>query len=192
MDAGMEMSTAPAWPRVKWTRASQVAPLMGEELGAVDTLPPAQAFAVLRAGDPAAAARFAAHCLPRVDAVRWLAECLEAVGGDRPPALIVAAKAVRRWAASPSDEARRLAFEAGAIAGWETVEGLACLAVYFSGGSLAPATQEAPVNPPAGAFGQAAGSAVLLAAQAAGAEAYPARIAAMLDRADAIAAGEAR
>lgn len=188
----MEMSTAPAWPRVKWTRASQVAPLMGEELGAVDTLPPAQAFAVLRAGDPAAAARFAAHCLPRVDAVRWLAECLEAVGGDRPPALIVAAKAVRRWAASPSDEARRLAFEAGAIAGWETFEGLACLAVYFSGGSLAPATQEAPVNPPAGAFGQAAGSAVLLAAQAAGAEAYPARIAAMLDRADAIAAREAR
>lgn len=192
MDAGTGMSEARAWARVKWTRASQVAPLMGEELGALDTLPPAQAFAVLRGEDPAAAARFAAHCLPRIDAVRWLAECLDAVAGELPPARVVAAKAVRRWAANPSDEPRRLAFEAGGIAGWETVEGLACLAVYFSGGSLAPATQEAPVNPPAGAFGQAAGSAVVLAAQAAGAEAYPARIAAMLDRADAIAAGEAR
>lgn len=192
MDAGTEMSAARAWPRVKWTRAGQVAPLMGEDMGDLAAQPPAQAFAALRAADPAAAARFAAHSLPRIDAVRWLAECLDTIGGELPPARIAAAKAVRRWVANPSDEARRLAFEAGAVAGWETVEGLACLAVYFSGGSLAPATQEAPVNPPAGAFGQAAGSAVLLAAQAGGADAYPSRIAAMLDRADAIAAGEAR
>jgi hypothetical protein len=70
------------------------------------------------------------------------------------------------------------------------MEGLACLAIFLSGGSLAPAAQETPVNPPPGAFGQAAAGAVLLAASADGVPAFAARLAAMLDTADAIAAGE--
>lgn len=183
---------AKAWPRVKWTRAAQVAPLMGEDhagLAAVAALPPSAAFAVLRDSDPTGAARFMAHCLPRVDAARWMAACLAQADRDPPPARAVAAKAVRRWVANPSDEARRLAFETGGIAGWTTMEGMACLAIFLSGGSMAPAEQ-VPVNPPPGAFGQAAAGAVLLAAHADGVPAFAATLAAMLDTADAIAAGE--
>ncbi len=190
-----------AWPRVKWTRAAQVASLMGDDLpgmAAVAELPPSAAFAVLRESDPMGAARFMAHCLPRVDAARWVAQCLfdmerapsSTLPSALPPARAAAAKAVRRWVATPSDEARRLAFAAGGVAGWDTMEGMACLALYLSGGSLAPAAQEVPVNPPPGAFGQAAAGAVLLAASAAGVPAFATKLAAMLDTADAIAAGD--
>lgn len=183
---------ARAWPRVKWTRAAQVAPLLGDavDLGAIAGMPPSAAFSVLRETDPMGAARFMAQCLPRVDAARWVAACLADGDGNPPPARAVAAKAVRRWVAHPSDEARRLAYDAGAIAGWDTMEGMACLAIFLSGGSLAPAAQEAPVNPPPGAFGQAAAGAVLLAASADGVPAFADKLAGMLAKADAIAAGE--
>ena len=181
------------WPRVKWTRAAQLMPLMGDDAidqAAVADLPPPAAFAVLRGTDPMGATRFVAHCLSRVDAARWMAHCLVDVDRTSTAARAAAAKVVRRWVANPADEARRLAFEAGSRAGWETMEGMACLAIYLSGGSLAPASQEVPVNPPPGAFGQAAAGAVLLAANAAGVPAFAARLAAMLDMADGIAAGE--
>lgn len=191
-----DLAIAPprAWPRVKWTRAAQVAPLLGDsvEMAAIAGLAPSAAFMVLRADDPMAATRFMAQCLPRVDAARWVAACLDAADQSPPPARAVAAKAVRRWVANPSDDARRLAFEAGGIAGWDTMEGMACLAIFLSGGSMAPPEQEVPVNPPAGAFGQAAAGAVLLAAHADGVPAFASKIAAMLDTADRIAAGDYR
>lgn len=179
------------WTRVKWTRAAQIAPLMGDMayMNAVAGLAPDAAFAVLRDSDPAGATRFVAYCLPRIDAARWVAACIADRGA--PPARAVAAKAVQRWVANPSDEARRLAYTAGDVAGWDTVEGMACLAIFLSGGSMAPDGQVVPVNPPPGAFGQAAAGAVLLAAHAHGVPAFAGRIAAMLDMADAIAAGDA-
>ena len=187
-----EAATPRAWPRVKWTRAAQVAPLLGDQpdLAAVGGMPPAAAFAVLRDSDPMGATRFMAQCLPRVDAARWMAACIAEADPNPPPARAVAAKAVRRWVSHPSDDARRLAYNAGGMAGWDTMEGMACLAIFLSGGSLAPAEQEQPVNPPPGAFGQAAAGAVLLAASADGVPAFEARLADMLARADAIAAGE--
>lgn len=191
-ETGGGTGDAPVWTRVKWTRAAQVAPLLGDDhplLPAVGALPPPAAFDVLRAADAAGAVHFVAQSLARIDAARWMADCLADVADDLPPPRAVAAKAVRRWVANPSDEARRLAYEAGALAGWQTIEGTACLAIYFSGGSLAPAAQEQPVHPPAGLFGQTVAGAVLMAAFARGPADYPARIAAMLDRAAAIAAG---
>lgn len=194
-EAGMDTDIAAgprAWPRVKWTRAAQVAPLLGNQpdLAAVGGMPPAAAFAVLRDSDPMGAARFMAQCLSRVDAARWVAACLAEADANPPPARAVAAKAVRRWVSHPSDDARRLAYDAGGMAGWETMEGMACLAIFLSGGSLAPPAQEQPVNPPPGAFGQAAAGAVLLAASFDGVPAFAGKLAGMLARADAIAAGE--
>jgi hypothetical protein len=182
---------ARTWPRVKWTRAAQVTPLLGDlvDLAAVAALAPAAAFATLREQDPMGAARFVAQCLPRADAARWMAACLGQAEVERPPARAAALKAVRRWVAYPSDEARRLAFDAGGAAGWDTMEGMACLAVFLSGGSIAPAGQEVPVSPPQGAFGQVAAGAVLLAASAQGVPAFPAQLAAMLALADDVAAG---
>ena len=179
------------WSRVKWTRAVQVAPLLGDEgAGLPANQTPAEAFAALRTEQPALAARFAAQVLPRIDAARWMAACLACGPRSAEPARMVADKAVRRWVASPSDEARRLAFEAGSVAGFDTPEGSACLAIFLSGGSIAPAEQQTPLNPAPGTFGQAVAGTVLLAAYSQGPIAFPERIAAMLDLADRIAAGD--
>jgi len=190
----MTDTLAPArpWSRVKWTRAVQVAPLLGDEgKGLPANQTPAEAFALLRHEQPALATRFVAQVLPRIDAARWMAACLAQDERPAEPARAVADKAVRRWVAHPSDEARRLAFEAGAVVGYDTAEGTACLAIFLSGGSMAPIGQDVPVNPAPGTFGQAVAGAVLLAAHADGPVAFPQRIAAMLDLADRIAAGEA-
>jgi len=187
----MDGAAPRAWPRVRWTRAGQVSALLGADAQAVPAdLPPAAAFAALRQDDAALAIAFAAQALQRLDAARWLAGCLAAVERPTRPELLAADKAVRRWVASPSDEARRLAWDAGEAAGFSTVQGLACLAIFLSGGSMAPADLPTPVNPAPGAFGQIVGSAVLLAAYAAGPIAFSERASAMLDLADRIAAGE--
>ena len=154
------------WPKVKWTRAGQVAALVGSsaDLDSVAELAPADAFASLRAVDPHQALRFIAHCLPRLDAVRWLAAGLASMAPTSVARRLAARKAVNRWVAEPSDANRRLAYQAGENAGFDTAEGCACLAVFLSGGSLAPASQEQAVPAPPAAFGQALAGAVLLAA----------------------------
>lgn len=154
------------WPRVKWTKAGQVAALVGgnAELDAVAELPPPQAFAQLRADDPVQALHFIAHCVPRLDAVRWLAGSLATMAPTNLARRLAARKAVYRWLAEPSDANRRHAFQAGETAGFDTAEGCGCLAVFLSGGSLAPATQEQGVQAPPSAFGQALAGTILLAA----------------------------
>ena len=154
------------WPRVKWTKAGQIAALVGShaDLDSVAELPPSDAFARLRAADPHQALHFVAHCLPRLDAVRWLAAGLASMAPTSVARRLAARKAVNRWVAEPSDSNRRLAYQAGENAGFDTAEGCACLAVFLSGGSLAPAAQEQAVPAPPAAFGQALAGAVLLAA----------------------------
>lgn len=176
---------------MKWTRAGQVANLAGDnaDLSDMMELPPAEAFARLRADNPVAATHFIAHCLPRLDAVRWLAACLSGMAPTSQARRLAARKAVNRWLAEPSDANRRLAYDAGDAAEFSTAEGCACLAVYFSGGSLAPATQEQPVPAPPAAFGQALAGAVILAALNDDPVNMIPRLAAALDAAEALAAG---
>lgn len=159
------MTTARPWPRVKWTRAGQVAALAGDnvQLEEMLELPPAEAFARLCQRDAIEATHFIAHCLPRLQALQWLSQCLASMTATSHARRLAARKAVNRWLAEPSDANRRLAFEAGDNAGFDTPEGCACLTVFLSGGSLAPPTQEQPVLPPPAAFGQLLASAVLLA-----------------------------
>ena len=111
------------------------------ELDDLMDLPPHEAFARLRARDPVQATRFIAHCLPRLEAVRWLGQCLTSMAPTSHARRLAARKAVNRWLAEASDSNRRLAFQAGEAAGFGTAEGSACLAVFLSGGSMAPATQ---------------------------------------------------
>jgi hypothetical protein len=187
------MSTLAAsrpWPRVKWTKAGQVAALVGSnaELDSVAELSPADAFARLRETDQVQALNFIAHCLPRLDAVRWLAAGLGAMTPTSLARRLAARKAVNRWLAEPSDANRRLAFQAGETAGFDTAEGCACLAVFLSGGSLAPATQEQAVPAPPAAFGQALAGAVLLAALDDDPVGLAGRLSAALDQAEQVAA----
>lgn len=185
------LATARAWPRVKWTRAGQLAAVLDGlvELDGHADAPPAAAFDALRAVDLHQAARFVAHCLPRMEALRWVAQCLNAMPGVTAPKRLVARKAVNRWLAEPSDGNRRLAFDAGEAAGFASAEGAACLATFFSGGSIAPAAQEQGVPPPPGAFGQAVAGAVMMASLAGGATNYSASLAAALDAAERLASG---
>ncbi|MBB6227455.1 DUF6931 family protein [Polymorphobacter multimanifer] len=150
---------------MKWTRAGQVAALAGDNVQLEDMLelPPSEAFARMRARDAVEATHFIAHCLPRLQALQWLSQCLATMTPTTLARRLAARKAVNRWLADPSDANRRLAFEAGDNAGFDTPEGCACLTLFLSGGSLAPATQEQPVLPPPAAFGQLLASAVLLA-----------------------------
>ncbi|MFZ4380466.1 MAG: DUF6931 family protein [Sandarakinorhabdus sp.] len=179
------------WPKVKWTRAGQVASLAGDNVNLADMmeLAPADAFARLRADDDVAATHFIAQCLPRLDAVRWLANCLLGMTATNQARRLAARKAVNRWLAEPSDANRRLAYDAGDAAGFDTAEGCACLAVFFSGGSMAPPTQEQPVPPPPAAFGQALAGAVILAALNDEPVNMAGRLATSLDAAELLAAG---
>lgn len=187
------MAPPRVWRRVKWTRASQLAAVL-EGVVDLETLhdkPPAQAFAALREVDVAQATRFIAQCLPRMEALRWVAACLAKMPSVEIPARLVAKKAVNRWLAEPSDTNRRITYEAGQIVGWSTAEGAACLAVFLSGGSIAPAAQEQGIQPAPGVFGQAVAGAVMMASFGHGAVAYARHLAANVDLAEKVAAGEA-
>ncbi len=183
--------TIERWPRVKWSRAGQVESLLDGmvDLDAVRDLPPPVAFQALRRNDAMQATRFIAQCLPRMEAVLWIAACLDRSGEPKSPVQSEARAAVRRWINNPSDKFRRMAFEVGQKAGWATADGAACLAVFLSGGSMAPAEQEQPVNPGPEVFGQAAAGAVLMAAHAHGPQQFDGQLATLLDLAEGIAAG---
>ncbi len=180
------------WTRVKWSRAGQLAPFLDglADLDGLEETPPAVAFATMRQSDRTQAARFIAHCLPHMDAVQWVAACLQLNSQPDGPILREARNLVLRWVQDPSDKVRRLCFDAGQRAGFGSAEGAACLAIFLSGGSMAPAEQEQPVNPPPSAFGQAAAGAVLMAALQDGPQRFDEQLSVFLDLADGFAAGQ--
>lgn len=183
----------PAWRRVKWTRAGQLANLVdaGDTLVPLAEAPPAVALAALRHDHPDVAVYFLAQCLARHDAVRWLQQCL-ARTPSVPPASARAdiRSGIADWIADPSDKRRRLVFELAEPAGYDTPEGAASIAIFLSGGSMAPANVEPGTPPASGCFGQALGGAVILAALARGAQVFTDEVAAMLDLGVAIAETE--
>lgn len=171
------------WRRVKWTRAGQVAALAQAEtaLAQLQDAPPPLAFAMLRADNPQVALRFMAQCLPRFEAVRWIAMCLARTAlpapgsvdadGDPVPHIELRAHiraAIADWLADPSDKRRRLVFEMAQTVGFDVPEGVAGLAVFLSGGAMGPPDVEQGVPPPAGAFGQAVTGAITLVSLAQG------------------------
>lgn len=180
------------WSRVKWTRAAQLAALADAEaeIASCGDLAPENAFAVLRADTPVTAARFVAQCLSRLDALRWLAGCLArtpAPAPDTPRAAVRAGLAA--WLAQPGDKRRRLVYAEAEAAGFDTIEGAAGLALFLSGGSLAPAELEHGAPPLPGGFGRAVAGAVLLCALAHGPERFIKELRAMLLEAERIASG---
>jgi uncharacterized protein DUF6931 len=112
------------------------------------------------------AVKFLAQALPKQDAIRWAALVARAAAGPSPPPNIAAAlDAADAWLKDPSDENRRAAYKASEVATLGKPAGCAALAVFFSGGSLAPPA--APVVPPAEHLsGHAVSGAVMLAAVA--------------------------
>ncbi|HEX5438701.1 MAG TPA: hypothetical protein VFW98_16235 [Gemmatimonadaceae bacterium] len=93
------------------------------------------------------AVRVLAHALPRREAIWWAWVCARRTAGDAPPLAVQGAlDATERWITQPTDEYRRAAMEAAEQAGFASPAGCAALAVFLSGGSLAPANVD-PVPP---------------------------------------------
>lgn len=109
------------------------------------------------------ALRFLVNTLEAGAAVRWAYDCLSnlerpAAQGARQTAL----QAAQSWIAAPDETKRRTAKEASDNAGLDTPEGVLAMAVFFSGGSVAPET--APEVPaPVRACHKLSAGAVLLA-----------------------------
>jgi len=110
------------------------------------------------------AVRFLAHALPKPETIWWACLCArEAAGSEASPSVKVALAAIEKWLGDPSDGNRRAAMTAAQACGFGTPAGSAALAVFLSGGSLAPPDVGA-VPPAENLTAVAAGGAVILAA----------------------------
>jgi hypothetical protein len=177
------------WNRVKWSEAAQVieqldwAPAPDD----VGREPPELYFQNLRKTSRLEdAVFFLGMALPRQETVAWAARSVRDIleGRERPRADVDALRAALLWVQDPSEPRRRAAFEAAKLANHACAERLAAMAVFLSGGSLAPENVQ-PVPGPSDVAGRIGAGAILVAAAQ-----RPDRIAAIntaLDEGDAIA-----
>lgn len=152
------------WSRVSWTEAGQVTRVLGwKETTETEALPPAEYFDRLKSqGRLADAVSFLAQSLRRFDAVSWAIRIVRGFepAPDPETAEGAALKTALLWLQDPSDERRRTAFQAARAA--NGAEAMAAMAVFFSGGSVAPAQCE-PLPAPPETAGRLAAAAVRLA-----------------------------
>jgi hypothetical protein len=157
-----------AWSRVKWTEAQQVVDLMdlGEPLALPAGADPRSGFEQLReAGDLTGAVSFLGHALPRLEAIAWAAHLLDDFARQDGLPLLdrQTLDHVQRWLGDPSDDHRRSAHAASEAATADGAERLLGLAVFFSGGSMAPPELQ-PVLPLPELSGRMAANAIIVAA----------------------------
>jgi hypothetical protein len=92
------------------------------------------------------AIRALAQLLENHDSIAWGLASIQRINTvSAKPAAGTAVRSVEHWLADPNDERRRAAMQAAEQAGFGTAAGLLALAVFLSGGSMAPA--DAPVSP---------------------------------------------
>jgi hypothetical protein len=90
---------------------------------------------------------FLAYGLPKREAVWWSLECAKKIAPAPAPPIAAAFEVVDAWLLEPeNDEKRRAAMPAADAATYGTPAGCTALAVFFSGGSIAPA--DCPGVPP--------------------------------------------
>lgn len=121
---------------------------------AVDTL--------LKGGRPQEALQLLARVLPKRYVVAWLCQC--ARGEDLAEDDRAGAVLAEQWVREPGEPQRRIAYEFATAGGYRTLGTWLAAAAGWSGGSLAPATQEAPVHAPAHLTARAAVAAINLLA----------------------------
>jgi hypothetical protein len=153
------------WKQVRWTEAGQVTAILGWPSSVHDGEPPEAAFDRLRAeGRDDDAAMFLGQALPRYEVVAWAVQTVRDLAPpDLAPRDADALSAAVQWLRDPSDSRRRAAFDAAAEASDASPQRMCALAVFFSGGSLAPPDLE-PLLAPKDAAGKFAAGAVLTAA----------------------------
>jgi hypothetical protein len=110
------------------------------------------------------ATSFLAYLLPTREAVWWACLCVRSEAGDHPPAPITAAvDAAEKWVQQPNEDNRLAALPAAELARFGTPAGCAAVAVYWSGGSIAPAPVP-PVAPAEYLTAHTVAGAIMLAA----------------------------
>jgi len=109
------------------------------------------------------AIQFIAHALSPRDGVWWACQCArQSMSAETPREEEAAVVAAERWVTELTDEARRDAFLAANKAGVGTAAGSVGLAVFHTGGSLAPPDMS-PVLPGEFAFAPLVAGSVMLA-----------------------------
>lgn len=111
------------------------------------------------------ALRVMAMALPRREAAWWA--CLNARDArrdDSPPETLATLEAAEAWVFKPSDDLGQKAFAQAQLAGFDSAEAFAALAVHWAGGNMAPPEAGVVVPPGDGLTATAAAAAVLLAA----------------------------
>lgn len=158
--------TGERWRAVRWTEAQQVLHFMGHIDGDVlgDT-PDAHYRAMIGEGPTHDAVSYLAHALPRMEVIGWAARILKELSRQDAlhPRDRQALDAVLRWLDEPSEQWRRSAQELADMASDGGAEQLLAMAVFVSGGSIAPPELPA-VLPPDFACNRLAGAAVKAAA----------------------------
>jgi len=109
------------------------------------------------------AIRFLAYRLPRSEAVAWAVRCVRKANAELSVKEAAALEAAERWLGDASDENRRAAETAAEAAEFEGPASWVAMAVFWSGGSMAPAGQVA-VPPPPGLIAEAVSAALTIAA----------------------------
>ena len=106
---------------------------------------------------------FMAHAMPPREAVWWGCLCLQHACGDTlSPTDKAAARAAVQWIMQPSEENRAAALAPAQAAGPASPAGGLAMAVYQTGGNIAP-PKAPPTPPPPFAFAKAVAGAVKLA-----------------------------
>ncbi|GGY16211.1 hypothetical protein GCM10008098_04300 [Rhodanobacter panaciterrae] len=102
--------------------------------------------ALVGAGQIQDALKLLARLLPKRYAVAWLCQCAR----DQPlnPEDKAGASLAEKWVREPNESNRRAAYEFATAGGYKSAGAWVAAAAGWSGGSLAPASQETPVPPP--------------------------------------------
>ncbi|NJD05817.1 MAG: hypothetical protein FIA97_04885 [Methylococcaceae bacterium] len=94
------------------------------------------------------AVRFLARALPPRESTWWACLCVRTtLGEDSRPEFKLAVEAAERWVYTPSEENRRLSYEAAQATNFDSPAAWTGMAAFWSGGSMAP--PDVPVVPPA-------------------------------------------
>jgi hypothetical protein len=102
--------------------------------------------ALVGAGQVQDALKLLARLLPKRYAVAWLCQCARDQALN--PEDRAGASLAEKWVREPNESNRRAAFEFANAGGYKSAGAWVAAAAGWSGGSLAPASQETPVPPP--------------------------------------------
>ena len=110
-----------------------------------DMAPLAAVQSLIEAGETPEALKLLARLLPKRYAVAWLCQCARDQVLD--PEDKAGASLAEKWVREPNESNRRAAFEFANAGGYKSAGAWVAAAAGWSGGSLAPASQETPVPP---------------------------------------------